>query len=129
MDIASVLLVDDDPDIRRIGELSFGVVAGWRTFTAPSGDVALELAALHPVDVIVLDMMMPGRDGISTLAALRTIPTASTTPVVFMTAKVQANEIQQYLDSGAHGVIAKPFDPMTVAEEVRQIVNNPEECA
>jgi two-component system OmpR family response regulator len=122
MRIESVLLVDDDPDIRRVAEISLGTVGGWTTFTAISGDDALRLSATQPVDVIVLDMMMPGRDGLSTLAALRATPQTAHTPVVFMTAKVQRSEVQTYIDAGADGVIAKPFDPMTLPDELRRVV-------
>jgi len=122
MHIETVLLVDDDPDIRRVGELSLSKVGGWETLTAGSGDDALRVSASHPVDVIVLDMMMPGRDGLSTLEALRAAPETADTPVVFMTAKVQRGEVQSYLDAGANGVIAKPFDPMTLPDELRRVV-------
>lgn len=122
MQIETVLLVDDDPDIRRVGELSLGTIGGWQTLTASSGDDALAISASQPVDIIVLDMMMPGRDGLSTLAALRAAPETARTPVVFMTAKVQRSEVQSYLDAGATGVIAKPFNPMTLPDELRQVV-------
>lgn len=122
MQIETVLLVDDDPDIRRVGELSLSTIGGWQTLTASSGDDALTISATQPVDIIVLDMMMPGRDGFSTLAALRATPQTAHTPVVFMTAKVQRSEVQSYLDAGATGVIAKPFNPMTLPDELRQVV-------
>lgn len=125
MHIGTVLLVDDDPDIRRVGELSLSTVGGFETLTACSGDDALEVSAARPVDVIVLDMMMPGRDGLSTLEALRAAPETANTPVVFMTAKVQRGEVQSYLDAGANGVIAKPFNPMTLPDELRRVVTNP----
>ena len=122
MHIETVLLVDDDADIRRVGELSLSKVGGWETLTAASGDAALEMSASRAVDVIVLDMMMPGRDGLSTLEALRATPQTAETPVVFMTAKVQRGEVQSYLDAGANGVIAKPFNPMTLPDELRRVV-------
>jgi len=68
-------------------------------------------------------VMMPGMDGIQTYQALRRLPECAATPVVFMTAKVQAGEVQYYLDLGAAGVIPKPFDPMTLADDVQAILN------
>ena len=88
---------------------------------AYDGISAMYLALTQPFDVIVLDVMMPGMDGPETLKQLRTFPALADTPVVFMTAKVQPQEVQGYLNLGALGVIAKPFDPMTLAEQLRAI--------
>jgi len=119
VEITRVLLVDDDPDIRMIGELSLSRVGGWETCTATSGIDALEqLAAGEHADVILLDMMMPGLDGLSTLQRMRAIPTVAPIPVLFMTAKVQRQEIAEYLAAGAQGVLPKPFDPMTLPAEI-----------
>lgn len=117
-----VLLVDDEPDIRRIGELSLQAAAGWETVLAESGAQAIELASSERPDLILLDMMMPGMDGLTTLEKLRDNPELADTPVIFMTAKVQQNEIQRYLDAGAVGVVHKPFDPMALPDEIRRIL-------
>jgi CheY-like chemotaxis protein len=69
--------------------------------------------------MILCDVMMPGMDGPATLARLRESPQTVNTPVVFMTARGQAHEIEHFKSLGAVGVIAKPFDPMTLAESVR----------
>ncbi|MFZ4584380.1 MAG: response regulator [Acidimicrobiia bacterium] len=116
--IAKVLLVDDDPDIRMLGQLCLQRVGGWDVTAVASGDEAIVAAAQDLPDLIVLDMMMPGRDGLSTLGALRRQPATAQIPVVFMTAKVQRAEVEAYLACGAQGVVTKPFDPMTLPAEL-----------
>jgi two-component system, OmpR family, response regulator len=73
-------------------------------------------------DVILLDVMMPEIDGIETLARLRGLPGHAQTPVIFMTARTMEHERSRYMELGALGVIAKPFDPMTLAKNVRDIL-------
>jgi two-component system OmpR family response regulator len=117
-----VLLVDDDDDIRSIGELALVEVGGMPTVLASSGAMALEVAAREQPDVVLLDVMMPGMDGLTTFRHLREQPQTAAIPVVFVTAKVQRHEVQRYLDLGAIGVIGKPFDPMTLPDELRAIL-------
>lgn len=118
--IAHVLVVDDEPDIRRIAELALQHVAGWRVDTAPSGATAIAWLAENRPDVVLLDVMMPELDGPATLAALR--ERGDRIPVIFMTAKAQRRDRDQYTALGASGVIPKPFDPMLLAEEIRAIL-------
>ncbi len=122
MAIKRVMLVDDEADIRRIGELSLARVGGWTVTLAASGQEALDKLAEALPDVILLDVMMPGMDGPQTLTHLRARPEAAHVPVIFVTARVQRQEIELYLALGASGVIAKPFDPMGLPDEVRQII-------
>jgi CheY-like chemotaxis protein len=124
MNITSVLLVDDEDDIRTIGQISIEDVGGWRLFQASSGAEAVEVAAREQPDVILLDVMMPGMDGPTTLEQLRTNASTARIPVIFMTAKVRSDEVPKYATAGAAGVIAKPFDPMTLPDEVRGIVRD-----
>ncbi|MCO4774142.1 MAG: response regulator [Deltaproteobacteria bacterium] len=112
-----VLLVDDDPDIRFIGEMALARVGGFTVSLAESGNACLTLAKEGP-DVILLDVMMPGMDGTETLARLRDDAELASIPVIFMTAKVQHAEVERYRELGAVGVIAKPFDPMNLATRV-----------
>ena len=84
-----------------------------------SGAEALERVESFAPDLILLDVMMPGMDGLETLQSLRLLPGAATVPVGFMTAKVQAQEVAGYREAGAVDVIAKPFDPMTLPTSVR----------
>jgi CheY-like chemotaxis protein len=117
-----VLLVDDDDDIRSIGELALVEVGGMSVVLASSGAMALEVAARELPDVVLLDVMMPGMDGLTTFRRLREQPATATIPIVFVTAKVQRHEVQRYLELGAIGVIGKPFDPMTLPDELRAIL-------
>lgn len=116
-----ILYVEDEDDIRTVATMALQAVGGFEVRACASGAEALEQAAGAGADLLLLDVMMPGMDGPSTLAALRDMPATAATPVVFMTAKVQATEIAQYHSLGALGVIAKPFDPMTLADQLRVI--------
>jgi CheY-like chemotaxis protein len=118
--IATVLLVDDEPDIRKIGRLSLERVGGWQVLCAESGQRALELACDGQPDLILLDVMMPGMDGLSTLEQLKREPRTAAIPVLFLTAKVRPRELELYTRAGAAGVIHKPFDPLTLPAEVRR---------
>lgn len=121
MTISTVLVVDDEPHIRRIGELSLKNVGHMAVVLASSGAEAIALASAQQPDAILLDVMMPGMDGPMTLGSLRERSETAKIPVIFMTAKVQKQEVERYLRLGAAGVISKPFDPMTLADEIRRI--------
>jgi CheY-like chemotaxis protein len=125
--ISSILLVDDEPDIRTIAEMSLSHVGGWRTILASSGQEALELAIAHRPDVILLDVMMPEMDGVATFRALASRSETRDIPVIFMTAKVQSHERERYVGFGAAGVIAKPFDPMRLPQDIEGILAQPVE--
>jgi two-component system, OmpR family, response regulator len=116
-----ILYVEDEADIRIIAQLALETVGGFTLEVCGSGEDALRTGPAFNPDLILLDVMMPGMDGPGTLAALRKHPSLQNTPVIFMTAKVQPKEIQGYKELGALDVIAKPFDPMTLAEQVRTI--------
>ncbi len=117
-----VLYVEDDPDIQMVAQMALEVVGGLNLRTCSSGKEALLAAASGMVpDLILLDVMMPDLDGPATLAELRKLPATAATPVIFMTAKVQAAEVTYYKSIGAVGVIAKPFDPMLLAQQVRTL--------
>ena len=123
MSSLTVLHVDDEPDIREVAGLSLDLDPDIVLTTAESGEMALQLleGGLRP-DVILLDVMMPRLDGPGALARLRALPGLEQTPVIFMTARVQTSERDRYLDLGAIGVITKPFDPMTLAGQVRDLL-------
>lgn len=117
-----MLLVDDEPDIRRIGLISLRKVGKLEVVEASSGLQALELAVTRRPEVILLDVMMPVLDGPSTFARLRANATIADIPVIFMTAKAQTHEVAALCALGAAGVIAKPFDPLTLPAEVHRIL-------
>ncbi len=118
-----ILLIDDDPDIRKIALISLEQVGGFDVSTASCGEDGLELAEARPFDLILLDVMMPGLDGPECLSRLQSDAKTSDVPVVFMTATVQQSEVRRYLGLGATGVIAKPFDPMLLPSQVRRILD------
>jgi CheY-like chemotaxis protein len=114
-----ILLVDDEPDIREVVDVSLGLDRDFATRACASGADALVTAAEWSPSLILLDVMMPLMDGPTTLANLRKNPRTAHIPVVFLTARTQAYEIEQYISLGAQGVLSKPFDPMTLAASVR----------
>lgn len=114
-----VLIVDDESDIRRIARLALARLGGCEVVEAASGREALEQARSARPDVILLDVMMPGQDGPATLEALRADGQTTAIPVVFLTAKAMPSEITRLTALGAAGVLTKPFDPRTLAEQVR----------
>jgi two-component system, OmpR family, response regulator len=116
-----ILYVEDEVDIQAVAKLALEMVGGFTVKICSSGEEAMKEAVAFAPDMILLDVMMPGMDGPGTLAALRTLPSLATVPVAFMTAKVQPQEVAHYKSLGARDVIAKPFDPMTLADKVRAI--------
>ncbi|MFL6693558.1 MAG: response regulator [Ramlibacter sp.] len=119
--LKKVLYVEDDADIRTIASLALEAVGGLTLQACASGAQALAQATVFAPDLLLLDVMMPGMDGPTTLARLRELPATRDVPVIFMTAKVQASEVQHYKALGALGVISKPFDPMALASEVQAL--------
>ena len=116
-----ILMVDDDSDIRTVAQISLTAVGGFTVEVCGSGPEALERAPAFGPDLILLDVMMPGMDGPTTLRRLREIPALAQTPVIFMTAKVQPQEVVQLKACGAMDVLAKPFDPMALPDALRRI--------
>ena len=116
-----ILLVEDEADIQTIARLALERLGGFQVEICVSGREALRKVEGFQPDLILLDVMMPGMDGPATLKALRERPQTATTPVIFMTAKVQPYEVAEYKALGALDVIAKPFDPMTLANTIREI--------
>jgi CheY-like chemotaxis protein len=119
--LQKILFVEDDPDIQMVAQLALEAVGGYTVQMCSSGKEALAVAEQFAPDLILLDVMMPGMDGPTTLMELRKKPSLTHTPVVFMTARVQRHEIEQYLAMGAADVISKPFDPMTLSARVADI--------
>ena len=116
-----ILYVEDEVNIRTVGLFSLVEVGGLTVEPAASGTEALEKAAGFAPDLILLDVMMPGMDGIATFKAFRAREDTAQVPVIFMTAKVQPNEVEDYMKLGAIAVVAKPFDPVTLPDEVKAI--------
>src|SRR5262249_38632245 len=114
-----VLYVEDEPDIRAIAKAAMEKLGGFHVKDCESGSEALASAAAFDPEIIVLDVMMPGMTGPETMVQLRKLEGFAAKPIIFMTAKVQHEEVRQYMDLGAAGVIPKPFDVMTLSDEIR----------
>lgn len=119
--LLQILYVEDEPDIRAVTEMALED-EGFELISCASGREALDKAPDLKPDLIVLDVMMPDIDGPTTLSRLRELPHLADTPAIFMTAKVQASEVEQYKAMNALGVIGKPFDAMTLAGDIRAIL-------
>jgi DNA-binding response OmpR family regulator len=121
----TVVLVDDEPDIREVATMSLEAVAGWRVLAAASGAEAIELALGGEAEAMLLDAMMPELDGPATLAELRAREHAEgrePLPVIMLTAKTQGFGPARVKEIGAQGLIAKPFDPMSLGGQVAKIL-------
>lgn len=118
-----VLVIDDEDDIRRVARLSLAAVGGMDVCEASSGSLAVRKAREEQPDVVLLDMMMPGMDGLATIRALRGDPETADIPVVFLTAKAMSAEVDRLKGLGACGVLVKPFDPLTLPRLLRELLD------
>lgn len=117
-----VLIIDDDLGIRKIVEISLEAVAGWKVLTAASGMEGIAIAETEQPDAILLDVMMPGMDGITTLGQIKKNPTIQQIPVILLTAKAQPRERQQFAELQLAGVITKPFRASDLVEQMRSLL-------
>lgn len=124
-----VTYVEDEPDIRAIAEFALKDIGGYEIDVCESGAQAIERTPGFDPNLIILDVMMPGMDGIETYKQLRAIPKLAETPVIFMTAKVMGHEIDIYRNLGAVDIIAKPFDPTVLADRVSEIWQRAQDSA
>lgn len=123
-ELKKILYIDDDQDIHMIVDLCLREIPNVELKSAYSGEEGIRMAMDFRPDLILLDVMMPKMDGIATLQSLKLQPSFANTPVVFLTAKAQKNEIENYFKYGICDVIIKPFDPMTLGETVQKIWEN-----
>jgi len=119
--LRNVLLVEDDPDIRTIVKVALEMVGGMQVKACASGAEALQALAAFSPQLALLDVMMPDMDGPGVLAKLRAFPQYGGLPVIFLTAKTSASESQRLRALGAAGVLTKPFDPMTLPQQIKEI--------
>jgi CheY-like chemotaxis protein len=117
-----ILVIDDELDIRDVVCLSLEEFGGWQTGSAGSGKEGMQAALAAPWDGILLDVSMPDMDGFEVVAQLRAHPKTQAVPVILLTAKVMSNDRDRSTALGIAGVIAKPFDPVTVWQQVAQIL-------
>lgn len=126
--VQRILHVDDDESISAIARIALESVGGLDVCSCTSGQQALTRVAQFAPDVVLLDVMMPDMDGPATLAALAGVLDITRVPVVFMTAKVSPQDHAGYYALGAAAVIVKPFDPLTLADQVRAIAERFHAC-
>lgn len=120
--VIKILHVEDDADIREIADLALALSGEFEVVQCESGQAALEIAGtIHP-QVLLLDMMMPGMTGVQLLEHLRKIDHYRDIPAIFMTARVQPSEIEELRAAGAVAIIVKPFDPMTLSGQIKEIL-------
>jgi CheY-like chemotaxis protein len=117
-----VLIVDDEDDIRDVVQVSLEEFAGWQAVTAASGAEGLQLAQTEVLDAILLDLSMPDMDGFELCQALKADPAIRQVPVIVLTAKVLPSDQRQLEDLDVAGMITKPFDPITIWQEIAQIL-------
>lgn len=117
-----ILVIDDELDIREVVCLSLEEFGGWQTDSAGSGWAGVQKAATAAWDAILLDVSMPDMDGFAVVKALQAQPQTQTIPVVLLTAKVLTSDRDRFTTLGVAGVITKPFNPVTVWQEVAQIL-------
>jgi CheY-like chemotaxis protein len=113
-----ILIVDDEEDIREVARLSLETVGRWSVITAGSAHEGLATASAEQPDAILLDVMMPDLDGAAAFREFQAQPATCSIPVILLTAKVQAGERRRFAELGVKGVIAKPFDPMKLAQQI-----------
>ena len=113
-----ILIVDDDADIREATQLCLEITGQWEVLMAGNGPDGLAIAQLEKPTAILLDMMLPGMDGITILKKLRENPDTQEIPIIILTAKAQSSEKKVFDQLKVAAVITKPYDPMTISDEI-----------
>lgn len=122
MTVKKILVVDNEEYIQEVTKICLQTTAKWEVITASSGIEGIQKAETEKPDAILLDVMMPDMDGITTFKSLKENSITNTIPVIFLTAKVQNTERSRYTDLGIKAAIAKPFSPLTLAQEISEIL-------
>ncbi|MEB3312134.1 MAG: response regulator [Snowella sp.] len=122
MSTKRVLIIDDDLGIRRIVQISLKAIAGWEVLLADSGQQGLAVAEAEKPDAILLDVMMPGMDGIDTYAKMQDNPQIKSIPTILLTAKAQVSDQSKFTDLGVAGIITKPFKAPDLVQQMCSIL-------
>ena len=117
-----LLVIDDEPDVRAVVRLSLEHVGGWQVVAVDGGLAGVDVARREPPDAVVLDVMMPGTDGPATFRLLQSDARTADIPVVMLTARVDRADRQAWLSMGVRGVLAKPFDPLQLPAQLREVL-------
>lgn len=118
-----ILIVDDEPGIRAITQISLKAIAGWQVLVAASGKEGIVVAQTEQPDAILLDVMMPGMDGIATFQHLQANSATQAIPVILLTAKAQISEQQEFVKLPVVGIITKPFKAPDLVKQMRSLLN------
>lgn len=127
--LSRILYADDEPLLQKVTRATLEKMGGFTVCVVGSGQEVLDQVTEFAPDLILLDVMMPEMDGPSTLRHLQANPVLVKIPVVFLTAKAQAEEIQYLLDAGAVGLVTKPFEPYALVQSLQKIWDNLSESA
>ncbi|MGF1602870.1 MAG: response regulator [Thermosynechococcaceae cyanobacterium] len=122
MSAKQVLVIDNEAYIQEIIQIALETISGWHVITASSGQEGLEMAQKHQPDAILLDVMMPEMDGLTTFSKLQEEAATQSIPVMLLTAKVQAADRQRYQALGVKATISKPFDPMQLPTQISNLL-------
>ncbi len=122
-EMAHIVCIDDKQDILDVTKLCLELVGGYQVSIFRDGRTALQALPTLKPDLILLDSVMPGLSGRETFLALRQLPALQTTPVVFMTARSRPEELKEFIDLGAAGTVAKPFEPDELVNEINKVLN------
>jgi CheY-like chemotaxis protein len=118
----NVLVIDDEEEARFILRLSLERIGGMTVIEATGGEEGLGHASLVRPDVILLDVNMPGLDGMETFRALRANDVTSAIPIVFLTGQARKGDVEHLTRLGPAGILRKPFNPLTLAQELRDLL-------
>lgn len=122
MTMKRILIIDDEQDIREATQICLEISGEWEVLTASSGAEGLLTAASEQPDAILLDVMMPDMDGLTTFQELQAHPLTQNIPVILLTAKAQPAEQRQFTRIQVAAVITKPYDPFTLANQIEQVL-------
>ncbi|MCU0568035.1 MAG: response regulator [Oculatellaceae cyanobacterium Prado106] len=117
-----ILIVDDEEHLREVVQACLEDLAGWETITATGGEDCLQILQTESVNAVLLDVSMPGMDGITVYERLQANPQTRSLPVILLTAKVLPSDRAKFAQMGVTGVISKPIEPMALAAEVAEIL-------
>lgn len=123
-ELKKILYAEDEPDVQTVVELTIQTMSNYEIKICNNGKELLESIEAYNPDLILLDVMMPEMDGPTTFKHLQSNEKTKDIPVIFMTAKAQIHEVEIFKEIGALGVITKPFDPMSLCDEIRAIWND-----
>ncbi|MBD6614351.1 response regulator [Komarekiella sp. 'clone 1'] len=123
MNTKQILVIDDEDDIRQLIQTCLEIMGGWKVLTATSGNQGLLLAQSSQPDAILLDVMMPDMDGLTTFQQLQANQTTKHIPVILLTARGRTTDQRLFTQLGVRGIISKPFNPQKLAVQVAAALN------